>query len=608
MVSQCVRWTFYVFFVSSCAPFIFSAPSSSQVLKKGFIVPFCTDLTSLVSGSGHIVSPKFQDGGPYPAPMFLCWRIQVQQGYSIAFEFGHLDVGTIIAGQGCRDGWVKLYDGPSDQSPVIGQYCGSQILPGQVMSTGTTMYVEIYVTTNSNNQRGFNAQYFAVRTVTTTTTSGPPVPGCDGEPLVLTSDSGVVTSPGYGDGQFYRTNRFCEWVLLGEPGEVFKISFSNFMLEQSPTCEYDYFSISDAMDVSEESLTSDLSTCTVNSTLSNVTWTTNTSAWNESRSNTIFNKTSTLLNVCGYHLPYDVETNSHIAVLTFHSDGQVGGKGFNLTFIKTKPTLKCGEEEFRCGNNEKCINWTQVCDNTNHCRDGSDELVCPSSGSCGLPAILPIGSRVVGGSEAPRGAWPWTVSILDSHNQAHRCGATLVLPQWVLSAAHCFTREYNRDYTGYSVRAGRHNLHIADRHEQTVRIAEVFSRRDFVQQWSVNDIALVRLKDPFVMTDYVRTVCLPSSPVETGSQCYLAGWGETLNTCCANSLKQALLPVINSTVCAGADFYGSRFREHMFCAGYVDGGVDACGVALLHCFLCHAMFLRLLRSCWFSGDDCADIP
>lgn len=54
---------------------------------------------------------------------------------------------------------------------------------------------------------------------------------------------------------------------------------------------------------------------------------------------------------------------------------------------------------------------------------------------CGLSSRSRTRNRIVGGSAASLGDWPWQVSL---HNQGfHLCGGSIITPEWIVTAAHC---------------------------------------------------------------------------------------------------------------------------------------------------------------------------
>ncbi|XP_035682778.1 trypsin-3-like [Branchiostoma floridae] len=192
-------------------------------------------------------------------------------------------------------------------------------------------------------------------------------------------------------------------------------------------------------------------------------------------------------------------------------------------------------------------------------------------GKCGVPAIQPYpGNRIVGGQAAKPGSWPWQVSV--RYYTGHYCGGSIIAPNWIVTAAHCFYGDTNPG--NLKIHVGSHYFNKKDRNQQNLDVIKVIVHKQYNSRNIDNDIALLKLSSSIEFTDYASPVCLPTVDAPDGTMCYVTGWGDTKGTGSDDVLRQATVPVMSRKTCSSRRYYGGQVTHNMICAGYEQGGVD----------------------------------
>lgn len=187
---------------------------------------------------------------------------------------------------------------------------------------------------------------------------------------------------------------------------------------------------------------------------------------------------------------------------------------------------------------------------------------------------------VIGGTDVTHSqyttTYPFMVGLMAAQDpNAQFCGGTLIAPQWVMTAAHCYAPEEGAD-PAY-IRIGSEDRLGAGSY---VPVVGHIIHPNWDPNYLSNDIMLLRLAyAPSPATPAVRATAI-DDPL-AGNLATLIGWGLTMPGDDANSsriLKLATLDVIDQTECEqewagleGVDFVSSK----QLCAIHYDEGGGA---------------------------------
>ncbi|OQV25002.1 Enteropeptidase [Hypsibius exemplaris] len=205
--------------------------------------------------------------------------------------------------------------------------------------------------------------------------------------------------------------------------------------------------------------------------------------------------------------------------------------------------------------------------------------------------------RILRGEAATPQGTPWHVALY--RNGEFVCSGSLINENWIITAAHCMEGTYQYYWTA---RLGTWRLNSQSPYEQMRRIKVIlkqpqrgFLTSDGKVMGYKNDIALLKVESPILLSDWIRPICLPQDPskvesrmvmdmvpdgvaasqvLREGTRCRITGWGRTVEGPVAKTLQEAHFNVIDNAVCNQS--YDGQVSEHMLCAKSVAGNSSFC--------------------------------
>nr|ATU82465.1 venom S1 protease 26 [Lethocerus distinctifemur] len=136
-------------------------------------------------------------------------------------------------------------------------------------------------------------------------------------------------------------------------------------------------------------------------------------------------------------------------------------------------------------------------------------------------------ARIVAGRKASRNEFPFMAGLKELGKGEIFCGASVLTPQHVLTAAHCtYPLKMFRKFH-LAVVVGAHVQSEDEPNRQELAVKRTIEHENYHPRKYFNDIAMVVLEEPISFTQSAGPVCLPSEPLSlVNEQVKVMGWGK----------------------------------------------------------------------------------
>ena len=217
----------------------------------------------------------------------------------------------------------------------------------------------------------------------------------------------------------------------------------------------------------------------------------------------------------------------------------------------------------------------------------------------------PPTTRIVGGKEVVSNSYPFMAAVISAGESvflSHNCGASLVSPTLVLTAAHCLTSFPNTEdlevfigQTDLSKEAEGRRVKLKD-----ILVSKTFFHKkiefDYLGENSADSMAVIRgygdiaLLELAEAVDDITPVKILSAEMfntlTAGTNLTVMGWGnrdssgDEANSDFPLTLHEVDIPLYSNEQCLNEyqEIFGAthEFQGLSFCAGFSEGGKDAC--------------------------------